>query len=135
MVTIGASASGSDTVLAFAANVRMTGMSTGDGDVDYNVGNCNVMVPSSLQPPPCPSPCPPSPGFSSGSRQMQVSVIHERLLHYFLTAHLPQRIIQPEAALSWSLIVPTAYTTPDPMDLLIAAIATPCEFVCGLVSC
>ena len=22
----------------------MTGMSTGDGDVDYNVGSCNVMV-------------------------------------------------------------------------------------------
>lgn len=95
---------GSDTVVAFAANVRMTGMSTGSGDVDYNVGNCNVMVPSSLQtPPPLPFPLSPFPRISSGSRQMQVSVIHERLLHYFLTAHLPQRIIQPEAALSWSL--------------------------------
>lgn len=59
--------SSSDIVVAFAANVVMTGMSTGDGDVDYNAGNCNVMVT-------------PLPSFVSyiGSQQMQMPINCER---------------------------------------------------------
>lgn len=64
--------SDSDFVVAFAANVVMTGTSTGDGDVDYNAGNCNVMVtPFPLASPPF--------VFYIGSQHMQTPVNHEQL--------------------------------------------------------